>query len=145
MAQKKDHFMNPKPGDVFDYACFWAWIVLFFSLAPDACGQPGPLIVQPQQRIGRGQVFPVPFIAAMSNSGNNEDLADNVFLPPDRRTLQKLSQAKELISKGRYGEAVQNLGADTRRLGRLLFPTANRSTNTSQFKGRGAASDWADA
>ncbi|MGA2799007.1 MAG: PQQ-binding-like beta-propeller repeat protein, partial [Thermoguttaceae bacterium] len=45
------------------------------------------------------------------NSANNDDPSDNIFLPPDRRTLQKLSQAKELIAKGRYGEAVQNLGA----------------------------------
>jgi outer membrane protein assembly factor BamB/DNA-binding SARP family transcriptional activator len=45
------------------------------------------------------------------NSANSDDPSDNIFLPPDRRTLQKLSQAKELIAKERYGEAVQNLGA----------------------------------
>ena len=46
-----------------------------------------------------------------NNPANSDDPSDNIFLPPDRRTLQKLSQAKELIAKGRYGEAVENLGA----------------------------------
>ena len=40
-----------------------------------------------------------------------EDLAANVFLTPDRATLQLLSQAKELLQKGRYSEAVRDLGA----------------------------------
>lgn len=101
--------MNPKPRNVFDCSCYLLWTVLFFSLAADAFGQPGPLFLQPQRRV-RGQPFPALAVTA-NNSANSEDLADNIFLPPDRRTLQKLSQAKELIAKGRYGEAVQNLGA----------------------------------
>jgi outer membrane protein assembly factor BamB len=55
-------------------------------------------------------VLPAQVAATADNSASNEDLADNVFLPPDRRTLQRLSQAKDLIAKGRYGEAVRNLG-----------------------------------
>ncbi len=39
-----------------------------------------------------------------------EDNARNVFLPPDRRTLRKLSTAEKLIDEGRYAEAVRFLG-----------------------------------
>jgi outer membrane protein assembly factor BamB/tetratricopeptide (TPR) repeat protein len=100
--------MNPKPSSVGDSSRLLPWIVLFFSLVADASGQPGPIILPAQPRVG--QALPMPFAVAANNS-SNEDLADNIFLPPDRRTLQKLTQARELISRGRYGEAVQNLGA----------------------------------
>ncbi len=40
-----------------------------------------------------------------------DDVVNNVFLAPDRATLQLLSQAKELLNKGRYSEGVRNLGA----------------------------------
>ena len=39
-----------------------------------------------------------------------EDAAENVFLPADRHTLQKLADAKKLLLDGRYGEAVRCLG-----------------------------------
>lgn len=39
-----------------------------------------------------------------------EDAAENVFLPADRQTLQKLADAKKLLRDGRYGEAVRCLG-----------------------------------
>ncbi|MBU4272850.1 MAG: PQQ-binding-like beta-propeller repeat protein, partial [Planctomycetes bacterium] len=39
-----------------------------------------------------------------------EDYSQNVFLPPDRPTLRKLSQSRLLIEEGRYGEAVRFLG-----------------------------------
>ena len=100
--------MNPNPRNVVGFARFLPSMVLFFGLAAAAFGQPGPLIVPPQRPMG--QALPAPFAVATNNSAN-EDLADNIFLPPDRRTLQKLTQARELIAKGRYGEAVQNLGA----------------------------------
>ena len=38
------------------------------------------------------------------------DEAQNVFLPPDRGTMRKLSQAQTLVDQGRYGEAVRFLG-----------------------------------
>ncbi len=38
-----------------------------------------------------------------------EDYSRNVFLPPDRPTLRKLSQSRLLIEEGRYGEAVRFL------------------------------------
>ncbi len=41
----------------------------------------------------------------------NEDNAENVFVPADRETLRKLSDAKSLLAEGRFGEAVRNLGA----------------------------------
>lgn len=40
-----------------------------------------------------------------------EDASDNVFLPADRSTLQKLADSRKLIAEGRFGEAVRNLGA----------------------------------
>lgn len=89
--------MNPRRRNALDYSPLLLWVVLFLVLGADAWGQPGP--------------FFRPRVNALNASTSNDDLADNVFLPPDRRTLQKLSQAKELIAKGRYGEAVQNLGA----------------------------------
>jgi outer membrane protein assembly factor BamB len=45
-----------------------------------------------------------------ANDNQAEDLVNNVFLTPDRTTLQLLSQAKEFLEKGRYSEAVRNLG-----------------------------------
>ncbi|MEE8450717.1 MAG: hypothetical protein V3R99_02350, partial [Thermoguttaceae bacterium] len=37
------------------------------------------------------------------------EFADSVFLPPDRKTLQRLAQARELLVQQRYGEAVRYL------------------------------------
>jgi len=100
--------MNPRSRKILDYSCFLFWMVLFLAFGADASGQvkirgPGRIIVQ-------GQPVPALFNAAKS-SASNEVLADDPFPPPDRRDLQRLSQAKELIAKGRYGEAVQYLGA----------------------------------
>ncbi len=39
-----------------------------------------------------------------------EDATENVFLPADRQTLQKLADAKKLLLEGRFGEAVRCLG-----------------------------------
>jgi outer membrane protein assembly factor BamB len=41
----------------------------------------------------------------------DEDVAENVFLPADRHTLLKLSDAKRLLAEGRFGEAVRCLDA----------------------------------
>lgn len=41
----------------------------------------------------------------------DEDVAENVFLPADRHTLQKLADSRKLLAEGRYGEAVRYLGA----------------------------------
>ena len=38
------------------------------------------------------------------------DEAQNVFMPPSRATMRKLSQSNALIEQGRYGEAVRYLG-----------------------------------
>jgi outer membrane protein assembly factor BamB/tetratricopeptide (TPR) repeat protein len=40
-----------------------------------------------------------------------EDAAENIFLPADRTTLKKLSDARKLLAGGRFGEAVRNLDA----------------------------------
>ncbi len=101
--------MNPRRRNVLDHSYLLLWVVLVSVLGADAWGQPGPLFLPGRRIVVPGQGFP-PQVAAVTNaSAANEDLSDNVFLPPDRRTLLKLSQAKELIAKGRYGEAVQNL------------------------------------
>jgi outer membrane protein assembly factor BamB/tetratricopeptide (TPR) repeat protein len=44
-----------------------------------------------------------------SEAVGDDELA-NVFLPADRRTLQKLSDAQSLVDKGRFSEAVRGLG-----------------------------------
>ena len=46
-----------------------------------------------------------------AGSAADEDLAENVFLPADRHTLQKLADSRKLLAEGRYGEAVRLLGA----------------------------------
>jgi outer membrane protein assembly factor BamB len=49
---------------------------------------------------------------ASTDGGEQADqLADNVFLWAERSTLQRLSNARELLDSGRYGEAVRYLGA----------------------------------
>jgi outer membrane protein assembly factor BamB len=68
--------------------------------------QPGPKQALPAQK----QPPPAKAVAP-KKSEPKEDLADDVFLPPDRRTLQRFFQAREFIAKGRYSEAVQHLGA----------------------------------
>ncbi len=40
-----------------------------------------------------------------------QELAENVFLPAPRTTLQRLAQARDLLQEGRFGEAVRNLGS----------------------------------
>ncbi len=40
-----------------------------------------------------------------------QELADNVFMPAPRTTLQRLVQARDLLQEGRFGEAVRNLGS----------------------------------
>ncbi len=52
---------------------------------------------------GRAQVF------ATRTTGEQE-LAENVFLPAPRAVLQRMSEARELMRVGRFGEAVRNLG-----------------------------------
>ncbi len=54
---------------------------------------------------------PVP-VPAMAPAGAaaDEDVAENVFVPADRRTLQKLADSRKLLAEGRFGEAVRYLG-----------------------------------
>lgn len=87
--------MNLRRRNALD--CLTILLSLAFSLAfvVDAFSQQKHVLIRDQRKATQG----------------NEESTDNVFLPPDRRTLQKLSQAKELINKGRFSEAVQNLGA----------------------------------
>ena len=49
--------------------------------------------------------------APAGSSEAKDQVADNVFLWAERSTLQRLSNAKELLQQGRYGEAVRYLGA----------------------------------
>ena len=109
MYKIKVHPMKPRRKNVLAYPSLLLWMVLLSVLVADAWGQPGPLLMQGQRIVVQRRA--VQLAATGDSSTSNEELADNVFLPPDRRSLQRLSQAKELIAKGRYGEAVQNLGA----------------------------------
>ncbi len=52
----------------------------------------------------------VPLRIVRQQSGE-EDVSENVFLPPDRRTLQHMADARTLIAEGRFGEAVRFLNA----------------------------------
>ena len=45
-----------------------------------------------------------------ANAPSADEAIENVFVPAERLTLQRLSKARELLDQGRYGEAVQNLG-----------------------------------
>ena len=42
--------------------------------------------------------------------GMTAEGAESVFYPPDRATMQRFSQARELLEEKRYGEAVRLLG-----------------------------------
>ncbi|MCC6125136.1 MAG: PQQ-binding-like beta-propeller repeat protein [Pirellulales bacterium] len=71
-----------------------------------------------------------------ANLGEAEKPADepvnNVFPIPDRASLKLLSQAKELIERGRYGDAVRNLGAILDGQEDYFFqPAKNRSIHRS--------------
>jgi hypothetical protein len=57
---------------------------------------------------------PVPFFRPLGDAARrskDESLAENVFLPADRRTLQKMADSRKLLAEGRFGEAVRGLGA----------------------------------
>ncbi len=45
-----------------------------------------------------------------SAESQKEELAENVFLPAPRTTLQRLAAARDLMQEDRFGEAVRNLG-----------------------------------
>jgi outer membrane protein assembly factor BamB/tetratricopeptide (TPR) repeat protein len=45
------------------------------------------------------------------DSADDDDLAQNVFVPPDRSLLQELAKARQLIAEARFGEAVRCLGS----------------------------------
>ena len=94
------------------------WIVLEagFALAAALCVLPAAesrgqnLIKQIQGALK--VVAPAPAQKdGKAESGADEDTADNVFLPAERLTLQRLSKSRELLEEGRYGEAVRCLGA----------------------------------
>jgi outer membrane protein assembly factor BamB len=48
--------------------------------------------------------------AGQAEQQEAQEAIENVFLPPDRRTLRKMSEAVELSANRRYAEAVRNLG-----------------------------------
>ena len=101
--------MNPRRRNVLDCSLLVLGMALLLAFGAEAWGQRDPFQLPGGQLILRGRQ-PVWGNLLLIRPASNEDLTDNVFLPPDRRTLQRLSQAKELIAKGRYGEAVRNLG-----------------------------------
>lgn len=62
-----------------------------------------------QRRPGRFGRMPVP--AATDADAPDDSTIDSVFHPPDRETLQKLSQARDLVKDKRYGEAARFLSS----------------------------------
>ncbi len=48
---------------------------------------------------------------AARDEAKNDETTSNVFVPPDRATLNRLSQAKDLANRENFGGAVRNLGA----------------------------------
>ena len=58
----------------------------------------------------RGLCLAVALVVAVTAVAD-EDLSENVFLPADRHTLQKLADSRKLLAEGRLGEAVRYLGA----------------------------------
>ncbi len=55
--------------------------------------------------------MPLRIVGQRPSTASDEDVSENVFLPPDRRTLQQLADARTLIAESRFGEAVRYLGA----------------------------------
>jgi outer membrane protein assembly factor BamB/tetratricopeptide (TPR) repeat protein len=49
--------------------------------------------------------------ADADESEANNDLAQDVFVPPERNVLQRLAKARQLLQEARYGEAVRYLGS----------------------------------
>jgi outer membrane protein assembly factor BamB len=83
------------------------WLsVALFAMAADVRGQ---AVVKPR-------LVPVPLLRALQARGEptaaaaEEELAENVFLPADRHTLQKLADSRRLLAENRFGEAVRCLG-----------------------------------
>jgi len=76
---------------------------------------PVPLVLLAMLALGaRGQEKEADEADAVGEAAAEADPDDlhalNVFLPPPRRTLRRLSQARELIARERYGDAVRLLG-----------------------------------
>ena len=64
----------------------------------------GQIIIRPAAPVAPRQL-------TNDNSQAAEDDFVNVFVPADRETLKKLSEARRLLADDRYTEAVRNLGA----------------------------------
>ncbi|MGW8256376.1 MAG: outer membrane protein assembly factor BamB family protein, partial [Thermoguttaceae bacterium] len=88
--------MSLKRRLVFDNSVLIEWLGPIVFIATAFLAQPAPLELQ---------------INALHAATIAEEPAKNVFLPPDRHTLQKLLHAKLLLAKGLYSEAVENLGS----------------------------------
>jgi outer membrane protein assembly factor BamB len=50
-------------------------------------------------------------VRAPARPGQEEDVVDGVFLPPDRTAKHRLEAAEEMIGERRYGESVRYLGS----------------------------------
>lgn len=102
--------MPPRHRNILACAVFLSVGLLLLACGTAVVGQ--TIVQVPRKAVLEGrQGVVVTRVITTPAPASNEDLAENVFLPPDRRTLQRFFQAKELLAKGRYGEAVQNLGA----------------------------------
>ena len=85
------------------------------DLQPAAFAQPGvqpppaPRLVLPR-RGRRANPFGAAIPAGADPDAMTAEGAESVFYPPDLATMQRFSQARELLDEKRYGEAVRLLG-----------------------------------
>ncbi|HXT59763.1 MAG TPA: PQQ-binding-like beta-propeller repeat protein, partial [Pirellulales bacterium] len=88
-------------------AALVSWLLLSGELQPAAFAQRG--FVQPPAAARR--LLPRRGLrAAADPDAMTAEGVESVFYPPDRSTMQKFSQARELLGEKRYGEAVRLLG-----------------------------------
>ena len=80
---------------------FYLAVAVMATLAADAWGQ---VRQNPQRPV------PVPSRRVQPGAAADEDLAEAVFVPADRHTLQRLADSRKLLAEGRFGEAVRYLG-----------------------------------
>lgn len=96
---------------LFDRLAAWLALSVVICAAGVASAQI-PQLQQLQLRgLGRNRPPVPPPVPANAADKPADDVVSNVFLTADRATLQSMNQAKELLEKGRYSEAVRNLGA----------------------------------
>lgn len=130
---------------------FAGWVALAIVVLI-GCSTSRPVAAQgPAPRIARPPGPPFGVRPAPGQGDADEDLIEGLFLPVDRETTRQLSRANELLSKGRYSDAVTLLDEmlerdedcffkprDDQPLHRSLKAEANRLIGSMPPEGRKA-------